>query len=151
MRKALLLLMVLVLISVLNSCKTPQAFIYRDLRNFKIDNLGWNTSRVSMNLVFFNPNNYGVNLKKVDCDLYVDSSYVGKFLLDTTMHIPKSAEFALPASFNVEMKNIFKNTVNVLIGNEVLINARGTTRVGKSGIYITIPFQYEGKQKLSLF
>ena len=67
------------------------------------------------------------------------------------MHIPKSAEFALPASFDVEMKNILKNTVNVLIGNEVLVSARGTTRVGKGGIYVTIPFQYEGRQKLNLF
>lgn len=149
MKKTLLLLLLVVIISV--SCKKPQAFIYRDLRNFKIDNWGVSKSRVSMSFVFFNPNNYGVNLKKVDCDLYVDSSYVGKFLLDTTMHIPKSAEFALPASFDVEMKNILKNTVNVLIGNEVLVSARGTTRVGKGGVYITIPFQYEGKQKLNLF
>ena len=143
------LLLLMLLLSV--SCKKPQAFVYRDLRNFKLDNLGLSKSRVSMNFIFFNPNNYGVNLKKVDCDLYVDSNYVGKFLLDTAMHIPAAAEFALPASFDVEMKNILKNSVNVLVGNEVLIGARGTTRVGKGGIYINIPFQYEGKQRLSLF
>ena len=150
MRKILPLLLS-VFILVLGSCKRPQAFIYKDLRNLKIDNLGLAKSRVSVNFIFFNPNNYGVNLKKVDCDLYVDSNYVGKFLLDTTMHIPKSAEFALPASFDVEMKNILKNTVNVLFGNEVLVSARGTTRVGKGGIYVTIPFEYEGRQKLNVF
>ena len=150
MRKAALLLF-LTLMLVLNSCKKPQAFIYRDLRNFKIDNIGLAKSRVFMNFIFFNPNNYGVDLKKVDCDLYVDSSYVGKFLLDTTMHIPKNAEFALPASFDVEMMNILKNAADVLTGNELLIGAQGTTRVGKGGIYVTIPFRYEGKQKLNLF
>ena len=150
MKKTLPLLLS-IFILIFAACKKPQAFIYRDLRNFKLDNLGFNKSRVSMNFIFFNPNNYGVNLKKVDCDLFIDSNYVGKFLLDTTMRIPKSAEFALPASFDIEMKNILKNTVNVLIGNEVLVSARGTTRVGKGGIYITIPFQYEGKQKLNLF
>lgn len=138
-------------IFVTSSCKKPLAFSYRDLRDFKVDNWGLSKSRVSMNFVFFNPNNYGVDLKKVDCDLYVDSNYVGKFLLDTTMHIPKAAEFTLPASFDVEMKNVFKNAVNVLVGNEVLIDAKGTTKVGKGGIFVTLPFQYEGKQKLSLF
>ncbi len=104
-----------------------------------------------MDLVFFNPNYYGVDLKKVDSDIYIDSTFAGKFLLDTTIHIAKNAEFTIPASFDVDMKTIFKNTLNLLISNEVLVGARGTTRVGKGGIFVTIPFQYEGKQKLNLF
>lgn len=104
-----------------------------------------------MDFVFFNPNNFPVDLKKVDCDVYVDSNYVGKFLLDTTMHISRVSEFTLPASLDVEMKNILKNSLHLLINNEVLIGARGTTRLGKGGIYVTVPFRYEGKQKLNLF
>lgn len=127
------------------------AFEYRDIRNFHLENLGLNKSTVSMNFVFYNPNNYGVDLRKVDGNIYIDSNYAGKFLLDTSMHIAKNAEFTIPASFDVDMKTIFKNTVNVLIGNEVLIGAKGTTRVGKGGIFVTLPFRYEGKQKLNLF
>lgn len=104
-----------------------------------------------MDLVFFNPNNYGVNLKNVDCDIYVDSSYVGKVLLDTSMHIAKTAEFALPTSMKVDVKHLLKNSLNVLFNREVLIGAKGTTRVGKGGIYVTIPFNYSGKQRLNLF
>jgi LEA14-like dessication related protein len=103
-----------------------------------------------MDLVYFNPNNFGVNLKNVDCDIYLDNTYVGKFLLDTLMHIPKSAEFTLPASMDVDMRNIFKNTFNVLFSREVLIGAKGTTRVGKGGVYVTIPFNYQGRHKVEL-
>jgi LEA14-like dessication related protein len=133
------------------SCKKPEAFQYRDLRNFQLQNFGLNKSRVSMDFVFFNPNAFPVDLKKVDCDVYLDSNYVGKFLLDTTMHIAESSEFTLPASLDVDMKNVLKNSFNLLVSNEVLIGAKGTTRLGRSGIYLTIPFQYEGKQKLNLF
>lgn len=149
--KKILPLFILGLIFLCCACKKPAAFSYKDLRNFKVENWGLQKSRVSMDFIFFNPNNYGIVLKKIDCDLYVDSNYVGKFLLDTTMHIPRAAEFALPASFDLEMKNLLKNTVNVIFGNEVLISAKGSTRVGKGGIYVTVPFQYQGKQKLNLF
>lgn len=150
MRK-LLPFLILILIALSISCKKPEAFIYKDLRNFRVNTLGMNKSRVSMDLVFVNPNKYGINLKTVNGDIYIDSNYAGQFLLDTSMYIPKNAEFTLPASVDVEMKIIFKNAVNVLIGNEVLVGAKGTTRVGKGGVYVTIPFQYEGKQKLNLF
>ena len=115
-----------------------------------MNNLGFEKSKVSMDLVYFNPNNFGVNLKNVDCDIYLDNTYVGKFLLDTTMHIPKNAEFILPASMDVDMRNIFKNTLNVLFSREVLIGAKGTTRVGKGGVFVTIPFNYEGRHKVEL-
>ncbi len=104
-----------------------------------------------MDFVFFNPNPFAVDLKKVDCDVYLDSNHVGKFLLDTTMRIAQNAEFTLPASLDVDMKNVIKNSLSLIMNNEVLIGARGTTRVGRGGIYLTIPFNYEGKQKLNLF
>lgn len=132
------------------SCKSPKAFIYRDIRNFKLNNLGFTKSKVSMDLLFFNPNSFNVKLKKVDCDVYLDSNYVGKVVLDTLMLIPKSSEFSLPASFDIDMKNLFKNSMNLLFNKEVLIGARGTSRVGKGIFFVTIPFNYEGKQKLNL-
>lgn len=133
------------------SCKKPTAFDYRDVKNIRVESLGLNTSKVSMDLVFFNPNNYGVNLKNVNCDLYIDSNYLGKFVLDTLMHIPKSAEFTLPASMDVNMKGLFKNSISLLFNNEVTIAAKGTTRAGKGGFYVTIPFSYQGKQKINFF
>lgn len=117
----------------------------------RLESFGLNKSRVSMDFIFFNPNPYVVDLKKVDCDVYLDSSYVGKFLLDTTMHIAQRSEFRVPADLMVDMKTLLKNSLYVLLNNEVLISAKGTTRVGRRGIYLTIPFQYEGKQKLNLF
>jgi LEA14-like dessication related protein len=133
------------------SCKKPQGFDYKDLRNFKVTNWGLDRTTVSMDLVYYNPNNYGLDLKHVDCDIYLNSNFVGKFNLDTLMHIPRLAEFTLPANMQVDMKNIFKNTFNVLFNNEVLVGAKGTTKVGKGGIFVNVPFNYEGRHKVDLF
>jgi LEA14-like dessication related protein len=143
-------LLLIVIIS-LSACKKPQGFDYRDLKNFKVTNWGFEKSTISMELVYFNPNNFGVDLRKVDCDIYVDNNYVGKFMLDTLMRIDKRAEFTLPAKMDVDMKNIFKNSLNVLFSKEILVGAKGNTRVGKGGVFINVPFNYEGRHKVDLF
>jgi len=132
------------------SCKKPQGFDYRDIKNFKVSNWGFDKSLVSMDLVYYNPNNFGVDLRNVNCDIYLDKNYVGKFTLDTLMHIPRNAEFTLPARMEVDMRNIFKNSIDVLFSREVLVGAKGTTRVGKGGVFLNIPFNYEGRHKVDL-
>jgi len=141
----------LLLFCCIASCKKPESFEYRDIRNFKIDSLGFDKSTVSMDLVYFNPNNYGVDLKKVDCDVFVQHSYLGKYSLDTTMHIAKRSEFFIPSHMQIDMRNLMKNTFSSFFSTELLIEVKGTTRVGKAGIYITVPFSYSGWHKFSLF
>jgi LEA14-like dessication related protein len=133
------------------ACKKPQGFEYRDVQNFSVDSLGFDRSTISMNLVYFNPNNFGVNLKHVDCDIYINHNYLGKYTLDTTMHIAKRSEFALPSKMQVDMRNVFKNSLNVLLSQEMQVDVTGNTRVGKAGIFVNVPFKYSGKHKLGIF
>lgn len=142
---------VLSLLVIFASCSKPESFEYRDIRNFKIDSLGFETSTVSMDLVYFNPNNFGVNLKTIDCDVYVDHNYLGKYSLDTTMHIAKKSEFVVPSKMRVSMKNLLKNTLTSFVAKEMLLEVNGKTKVGKGGIYITVPFTYSGRHSFSLF
>lgn len=142
---------ILLLLLAFGSCKKPESFEYRDLKNFKVDSLGFENSSVSMELIYFNPNNYGVDLKTIDCDVYIDHNYLGKYRLDTTMHIAKRSEFVVPSKMVVNMKNLFKNTITSIFAKELLLEVRGTTRLGKAGIYITVPFSYSGRHEFSMF
>jgi LEA14-like dessication related protein len=145
-----ILLPFFVLMTVAGGCKKPVAFDYRDIRNFRLQSFSAEKARVSMELVYFNPNNYGVDLKNVKCDIFADSNFVGKFALDTLMHIPRNSEFSVPASFEVDLRSVWQNSINALF-KEVRIGARGTTKVGKGGVYINVPINYEGMHKLNLF
>lgn len=133
------------------ACQKPQGFDYRDIRNVKVETVGFNQTVLSMDLIYFNPNGFGVDLKKVDCDVYINNSYLGKYQLDTLMHIPRRAEFDLPSKIVVDMQSVLKNGMSLLFSQEVLVNVKGTTRVGKAGIFATVPFNYEARHKLSLF
>ena len=148
MKKILPLLPFLLLVF---ACKKPQGFDYRDIKNIHVQQLGFERTSLSMDLVYFNPNNFGVDLHHVDCDVYIDKNFLGKYVLDTMMHIDKKSEFTLPSKIDVDMKNIFKNALTMLFGKEVLVNAKGTTRVGKAGIFVNVPFNYEARHKIDLF
>ncbi len=133
------------------SCSKPQGFDYKDMKNFKVANWGMDKTTVSMDLVFFNPNNYGVDLRHIDSDISINNTYLGKFVLDTLMRIPAHSDFVMPATMEVDMKNVFKNALTTLFSNEVLFAAKGSTKVGKGGIFINVPFNYQARHKVSLF
>src|SRR5215510_15759923 len=129
-------------ILLITACKKPQSFEYRGMQNLKVDSLGLESSKISLELVYFNPNNFGVDLRNVNCDVYLNHNYLGKYVLDTTMHIAKRSEFIIPSSMHVDMKNVYKNALGSLFSSQVLVELKGSTRVGKSGIFITVPFDY---------
>jgi len=133
------------------SCAAPKAFEYREVRNVKMNQFGFEKTSIAMELVYYNPNNFGLDLRTVDADVYIDNHYLGKFNLDTMMHIPKKADFILPSKIAIDLKEFYKNALNLVVSNEVLVTVKGTTRVGKAGIFKTLPFTYEARQKLNLF
>ncbi len=135
----------------LTACNKPQSFEYRGMQNLKIDSIGLVSSKISLELVYFNPNNFGVDLRNVNCDVYINHNYLGKYMLDTMMHIAKRSEFAIPSTMNVDMKNVFKNALGTFLSSQVLVELKGSTRVGKSGFFITVPFTYSAMEKFSMF
>jgi LEA14-like dessication related protein len=133
------------------SCKKPQGFDYRDVRNVKVNKLGFDTTTLMMDLVYFNPNNFGVTLKNVDCDIFINKNYLGHYKLDTVMKIEKKSEFSLPSRLNINMKNIYKNALSLVFNKEIELNVKGSSRVSKLGLNINVPFNYTGKHQLNIF
>ena len=54
-------------------------------------------------------------------------------------------------STNNNRISFYKNSLNALLSKQVLVELRGSTRVGKSGIFITVPFNYSAMETFSLF
>ncbi len=136
---------------IISSCQAPKELEYREVRKIELKQLGFNETKLNFELVYFNPNKFGLDLKKVDSDVYLDNIYLGKFQLDTLMHIPKNGEFVLPSSININMQNIYKNAAQLMFKKDVLVKATGNIKIGKGGFFKTLPFTYEGRQEVNLF
>ena len=122
-----------------------------EARNFKIQSLGLKSSTVRADLVYYNPNSFGLKLKNADLDVFVDDRFVGHSVVDSLIDIPARDSFALPVKLDVEMKNLFPNALSLLTQHEVTLGVKGKARIGKGGIFLNVPVNYQGKQELNLF
>ncbi|MEP6615713.1 MAG: LEA type 2 family protein [Ginsengibacter sp.] len=132
------------------SCSTPKSLEYRDYHNLTLEKLGFSNSRIKLELEYFNPNNFGLQLRRTDMDVYINNNLLGHSSSDTLINIPRKNSFILPINFEVNMQNVFKNAWNSLSGNEVIVKVEGNIKVGKANVFMSMPVRYEGKQTFSL-
>lgn len=123
-----------------NNLKEPE---YRDIRNIRLINLGPLQSTAGVDLVYYNPNKFGVQLETARGDIYVDSSYFGQFELNEKVQVRKRSEFILPATIKVDMINAIKNQRDLLKKKEALVRVQGTAMVRKAGFSKEVPISYE--------
>lgn len=139
------------LLFVIASCSAPKDLVYKEFKNFSVDKLGFSSSTVKMDLVYYNPNNFGLQLQRTDLDIYIDGNYLGHTTQQFQVNIPKRANFTLPINAVVDMKNIFKNAITSIFNNEVLVKVTGRVKIGKANVFKSFPVNYEGMQKFSIF
>ena len=140
-----------VLLTIGTSCQAPKELVYRDFKNLKVEKAGFSSTTLKLDLVYYNPNNFGLQLKYIDLDIYIDSSYLGHSSQDYQITIPRLAEFTLPIQIDVAMENLIKNALPTFFGKEVLLKITGRIKLGKANVYKTFPVNYEGLQRFSGF
>jgi LEA14-like dessication related protein len=138
----------LVVILVMASCKSMKDPVFMGIENVKISEVGMAGSMVTLNIRYHNPNNFNARMTKAEGDAWMDSTYLGHFLADSTVHIPANGEFLVPVSLLMDMKQIFKNSLAALLNEKVTLTIKGNARAGRSGFYKNFSLNYQGKQNL---
>ena len=133
------------------SCQAPKELVYRDFKNLKVDKIGFGATTLKVDLIYYNPNNFGLQLKYTDLDIYIDNNLLGHSSQDYQITIPRLAEFTMPLAIEVDMKNMLKNALPSLLGKNVMVKVTGTVKLGKANVYKTFPVNYEGVQNFSAF
>lgn len=144
------LLIVLSIVLLLSSCREPKELEYRDFKNLSTENLGFSSSTIKVDLIYYNPNNFGLQLKRTDLDVFINGNLLGHTAQDYQISIPRKGEFTLPLKIDVDMKNAYKNAFPALFGKEVMVKITGKVKVGKANVFKSFNVNYEGKQKFSL-
>jgi LEA14-like dessication related protein len=139
------------MIVLLYSCGGIKDLEFKEYKNLKIEKVGFSQTSVSVDLVYYNPNTFGLELKNTDLDIYINDNLLGHSAQEVQVQIPKKQQFTLPLKIDVDMKNILKNSLTTLLSKEVTIKATGKIKVGKANLYKTLPFEYSTKQEISLF
>lgn len=137
--------------NLLLSCSAPKELEYREFKNLTIEKVGFASSSIKMDLIYYNPNNFGLELNRTDLDIFINNNYLGRTLQEYQVSIPRREEFAIPIKIDVDMKNLLKNGLITFLNNEVMIKVTGTIRVGKLNVFKSFTVNYEGKQQFIFF
>ena len=141
------------IILILSSCASSnvQEPEYRDIRNIRLVDVGVLQSTAGIDLIYYNPNNFGVTLSEARGDVYVDNEYLGRFSLEDKVQVGKRSEFVVPAIVKLDMIGALKNHRDLYKKKEALIRVDGVARVKKSGFSKDVPIKYESMQNLEKF
>jgi LEA14-like dessication related protein len=130
------------------SCQKPMAPEYQGFENLQIGKFSLEESRISTNLKFYNPNSFGLQLKKAEMDIFVNDKLADHYLLDSTIYISKLDTFLIPVSLKLDLKSIFSNALQALLSKEVKIRLAGYAKLKKGAVGFKVPLMYEETQKL---
>jgi LEA14-like dessication related protein len=144
-------LLILFLSVFLSSCQAPKELVYRDFKNLKVEKLSFGASSLKLDVIYYNPNNFGLQLKYTDLDIFIDGNYLGHSSQDYQITIQRLSEFTLPLQINLDMQNLLKNALPTFLGKEVMVKITGKVKLGKANVYKTFPVNYEGKQRFVVF
>ena len=137
----------------LASCKTanikePE---YRDIQNIRMVQLGVLQSTAGVDLIYYNPNNFGVQLSDARGDVFIDDQYLGRFGLSEEVQVGKRSEFIVPAIIKVDMLGAVMNHRDLYKKKEAMIRIEGMARVRKAGVTREVPIKYEQMQNIEKF
>jgi LEA14-like dessication related protein len=140
-----------VLFSSCSSVKDVQEPEYRDIRDVRLIKAGLLETTAGIDLVYYNPNDFSVQLNNAKGDVYIDNAYFGRFDLDDKVQVKRHSEFVLPIVFKLDNIGAIKNQKDIYKKKEALVRIEGMVRVKKSGFSKDIPIKYESMQNIERF
>ena len=148
MKKLLLVLAPALLIFV--SCKTGQIREpeYREIRGVRIMDVDLLHTTAGLDLVYYNPNDFGVQVNEARGDVYIDGMHLGRFGINDKVEVRKRTEFVVPAVIRLDNISAIKNHRDIWKKEEAMIRIEGVARIKKSGYTKEVPIKYEGKQNI---
>jgi LEA14-like dessication related protein len=140
----------LFIILLLTACSEPQSFEFKGLQDIKLDKLTMGNNIIRANIRYYNPNDFSLVLKQIDCKVLLNNGKFTQLKLDTNFNVPPKKDFLLPAKLEFQMSDLVKNSMELLLNKPVKLNITGNATLSKGMFTKTVPIDYETTQKLNL-
>ena len=124
---------------------------YREIRDIKIVDVSLLKTTAKLNMVYYNPNSFGVQVSDASGEFYIDDIHIGRFELDDQVQVKKRKEFIVPTLVKLNNLNAIANHKDIINKKNAKVRIEGLARVKKAGIVKEVPIKYEGIQDIEKF
>jgi LEA14-like dessication related protein len=135
-------------VSLILGCQKAIAPEYLGFINPKFDKTNLRESLISVNLKFYNPNNFRLKLKRVDMNISLNDKLANHYILDSTIAIPKTDSFFVPVSIKLDLKSLLSNALQVFVTRQVKVTLDGKVKLKRGILPATRHFHFEVNQSL---
>jgi len=131
-------------------CRQPAAPEYYGFQNLLVGGISGGQTNLSATVKLYNPNPYSLQLKRAEVDIAINGKHSGHSLLASTIFIPAKDTFYVPVALQVDLRSLFNNALQMLMGKtDATVTLDGRVKIKKGMLTFNRPFHYEGRQDLS--
>lgn len=140
MRRIKLLLLVAIAILMQSAgCTKVKELDYKGIQSTKIESVSLSKASLRINLEYFNPNNFGIDVKQTNISIYLNDKFVGIADQPEKTKIPKNSTFIFPVVAHFEPLKVIGTAFSSLFSKSNKLTIQGSAKLGKGGVYITVP------------
>ncbi|KXK42277.1 MAG: Water Stress and Hypersensitive response domain-containing protein [Bacteroidetes bacterium OLB11] len=122
-----------------NDVKEPE---YKGILNTKLETLNLSNAGLRVDLGFYNPNDFALDIKGTDLSVYINDRFIAFAEQPTKTKIPKKSDFIFPVTTHFNPIDVLGVAFKNILSKSVKISVQGSAKVGKGGVYIRIPINY---------
>lgn len=122
-------------------CNNIKELDYKGIQSTEIQSLGLRNAALRINLEYYNPNKFGIDVKETNLSIYLNDAFVAVADQPEKTQIPKLSNFTFPVVAHFDPLKILGTAFQSLFNKKSKLRIEGTAKLGKGGVYIKVPVQ----------
>lgn len=134
----------------LSGCLSYKEVVMHDIVDVDVRKLDMKGVDITAHVMLENPNGYRIRVKDPDVDLYLNGSFVGKGLLDSSLVLDRRTKriYGIPMHAEFNTGNMLMVLLGGALNGEMNVGAKGTV-VGQAGL-LRKRFPFDVEEKLEM-
>lgn len=132
------------LLLLLTACKAPQALQYNSIGAIQVQSIDMQTTDGIVEISFYNPNAFEVQLNRVEAVLSINNQPAGKANMDTLIAMQGLTNSTLPVRIQLNNQLLLGQSMQLLLGGSIPYQIEGFAMAGKKKPRWKIPFSQQG-------
>ncbi len=120
-------------------CNNVKELEYKGIKNTKLQTLNLSNAQLLIELEYFNPNNFWLDVKETNLNIYLNDKFIALADQPTKTQIPKSALFTFPVVAHFDPLKVLGFAFKNLLSKTVKLTLQGSAKIGKQGVYVKVP------------